>query len=251
MNNPSLEALFILHQGLPRGGPGSDDCTREALRRLPPLPPNPVVCDLGCGPGRQALVLAQELKTPIIAVDRHAPFLEQLKHSAASEGLTPWIIPLLGDIGSLDIAPKSVDLIWSEGAAYYLGFENALRTWRAWLAPNGLIALTECTWLTETPHEAAKTFWDAGYPAMGTLDENRRRAELAGFDVLDTFVLPADAWWDDFYTPLIARMALLRPTASPDLISLLDEMEREIDLFRHYAEIYGYVFYLLRATRPL
>ena len=59
--NPGLLAIALLHQGLPREGPGDDGCTREALRRLPELRPEAVVLDLGCGPGGQTLVLA---KTP-------------------------------------------------------------------------------------------------------------------------------------------------------------------------------------------
>ncbi|HEX8823356.1 MAG TPA: class I SAM-dependent methyltransferase, partial [Archangium sp.] len=58
------DAFFLLHTDLPREGPGSDDCTREALRRLRPwLPASPRVLDLGCGPGKQTLVLARELGT--------------------------------------------------------------------------------------------------------------------------------------------------------------------------------------------
>ena len=32
------EAFFLLYRDLPREGPGSDEATREALRRLPRLP---------------------------------------------------------------------------------------------------------------------------------------------------------------------------------------------------------------------
>jgi len=73
-----VEAFFRLFDELPRHGPGSDDSTREALRRLPPLPAAPRVLDLGCGAGRQTLVLARELGAPITAVDLHAPFLAKL-----------------------------------------------------------------------------------------------------------------------------------------------------------------------------
>jgi hypothetical protein len=47
--------FFFRHRDLPREGPGTDECTQEALRLLPPLPPQPRVLDLGCGPGAQTL----------------------------------------------------------------------------------------------------------------------------------------------------------------------------------------------------
>ena len=81
---------------------------------------------------------------------------------------------------------------------------------------------------------------------MGTVDENRRRAEAVGLTVFDTFVLPPAAWWNDYYTPLLERIERLRPTAGPELTSLLDKTEREIDLVRRHGDSYGYVFYLLR-----
>ncbi|ADO70164.1 class I SAM-dependent methyltransferase [Stigmatella aurantiaca] len=89
----SLEALFHLFNGLPRQGPGQDASTREALHRLPRQPEAPRVLDLGCGTGKQTLVLAQELKVPILAVDSHAPFLSQLEAEAGYEVLDTFLLP--------------------------------------------------------------------------------------------------------------------------------------------------------------
>jgi SAM-dependent methyltransferase len=242
----SQDAMFILHQGLPREGPGADGCTREALGRLPALPREPVVLDLGCGTGRQTLVLAKALNARVTAVDLHQPFLDQLNRSATAQGLAHLIETRCTDFGALDFPPGSVDLIWSEGAAYILGFAESLRRWRPLLAPGGLMVVTDCTWLTGTPSEEAKRCWQEGYPGMGTVEENRRRAECVGFEVIGTSVLPASAWWDDYYTPLLERIERLRPTAEATLTALLDETEREIELFRRHGDSYGYVFYLLR-----
>jgi serine/threonine-protein kinase HipA len=243
----SMEAFLTLHQGLPREGPGHDDATREVLVRLPPLPANPVVFDLGCGPGRQTLVLARVLKTRIVAVDLHQPFLDQLASSAVAQGLSSLIETRHADMGALEVAPGSIDLVWSEGAAYNLGFAEAVRRWRVLLAPGGLMAVSECTWLTGDPADEPRVFWRTNYPAMGTVSENRRRAEGAGLEVLSEFVLPASAWWEDYYTPLLQRIAQLRPVATGELGRVLDETEREIDLYRKHGDSYGYVFYLLRA----
>ena len=149
-------------------------------------------------------------------------------------------------MGALDVSPGSVDLVWSEGAAYILGFDQALRYWRSLLAPDGILVVTECTWLTEDPPTEARAFWHRNYPTMRSISQNSRRAENIGLEVLDTFPLPEAAWWDDYYTPLLNRIAALRPTALGDLIGLLDETEREIDLYRKHGHSYGHVFYILR-----
>jgi serine/threonine-protein kinase HipA len=243
----SIDALFRLFTGLPRGGPGTDDATRDALERLPALPPDPRVLDLGCGPGRSTLVLARALGTPIEAVDIHRPFLDQLEQSAAAEGIGDLIETREADMTQLEIEPGSVDLIWSEGAIYLIGFAEGLRRFRRWLKSGGLVVVTEASWFTDDPPAEAKAFWDEAYPAITTIAGNRARAEAAGYGVLDAYPLPADAWWPELYTPLRARMRELS-AAGPDaeLAAAIAESEREIALFERFGDAYGYAFYLLK-----
>ncbi len=244
-----IDAFFLVHTGLPREAPGGDDLTREALRRLRPwLPASPRVLDLGCGPGRQTLVLARELGVPITAVDLHAPFLARLESDAAARGLGQLVRTRHADFGALEDAPGSVDLLWSEGALYHLGWAGGLRRWRPLLRPGGLLAATEATWLTDARPEEAVAFWREAYPTMGTLASNVAAAREAGFEVLDTFVLPESAWWDEYYRPLQARVEALRERAreDADLATAISETEREVALYAHHGASYGYVFYLLR-----
>ena len=244
------DAFLLLHTDLPREGPGSDDCTREALGRLRPLlPASPRVFDLGCGPGRQTLVLARELAVPITAVDLHAPFLARLRAEAEAQGLSHLVQTRCADFGALEDPPGSVDLLWSEGAIYLLGWAEGLRRWRPLLSPGGLLAVTEATWLTGSPLQEAVEFWGEAYPSMGNLASNTAKARAAGFELVDSFVLPESAWWE-YYRPLQVRVASLRERArqDADLAIALDETEREISLYERCGTSYGYVFYLLRAS---
>jgi SAM-dependent methyltransferase len=242
--SPEEEAFFRLYEGLPRQGPGSDACTREALARLPPLPPEPAVADLGCGSGRSALVLAEHLGVRVVAIDRHAPFVARLRAAARERGLGALIEARVGDMAAPEIAPGSLDLIWSEGAIYFLGFEDGLRRWRSLLRAGGLVAVTELSWLGAA--RPAAGFWAAAYPGMGSIEDNKARAAAAGFAVLDHFVLPPSAWWDEYYRPLQARIARLREGADAPLRAAIAEAEQEIELFARHGDSYGYVFYLLR-----
>ncbi len=241
-----MKAFFTLYDDLPRYGPGSDACTREALKRLPALPPSPRVLDLGCGTGRQTLVLAEALRTRILAVDLHRPYLDVLERDARARGLDTLVEPRQADMGALDVPEGSVDLLWSEGAIYHLGFGPGLRRWRPLLARQGLAAVTECTWLTDSrPAEAAR-FWAEGYPTMGTTAHNRATAGAEGSTAHDTFTLPPSAWWEDYYAPLLQRVERLRPTADAELREVIAATEQEVDLYRRHGDTYGYVFYLLR-----
>jgi serine/threonine-protein kinase HipA len=240
------ETFFRLFEGLPRQGPGSDACTREALRRLPELPAAPRVLDLGCGSGRSTLVLAHALRTEVIAVDNHQPFLDQLRDSARERRLADLIDIRCADMAAPGLPQGSIDLLWSEGAIYLLGFEEGLRLWRPLLRPGGCLAASECSWLCAEPPAEAAAFFRDGYPGMAGIRENVARARAAGFDPIDHFTLPPEAWWDEYYTPLEQRMACLAPTADSDLVAVIDETRREVKLFRSYGDSYGYVFYLLR-----
>jgi serine/threonine-protein kinase HipA len=241
--------MFRLFEGLPRQGPGSDACTREALRRLGALPAAPRVLDLGCGSGRAALVLADALRTKVVAVDNHQPFLDQLRATARERALEHLIEARCADMAAPGVPAGSIDLLWSEGALYLLGFEDGLRLWRPLLAPAGCLVASECTWLCADPPAVAVEYFGAGYPGMAGIEENVGRARAAGFDVIDHFTLPPEAWWDEYYTPLEARIAELAPDADPELAAVVAETRREIELYRRHYDCYGYVFYLLRRRR--
>src|SRR5262245_34626905 len=116
-------------RGLPRQGVGSDDETARALAMCTGLAPTPDILDIGCGPGRQTLVLARATGGHVTAVDLHADFLDELRDGAADADLSDRITPIQADMGDLPFEPATFDLIWSEGAAYAMGVAAALVAW--------------------------------------------------------------------------------------------------------------------------
>lgn len=246
------EALLALHAGLPRQGPGSDDQTRRALERLQDLAPlasRPRVLDLGCGPGRSTRVLARELMVPVEGVDLHQGFLDELAAAALADGVGFLVRTRQADMGALPDPPASVDLLWSEGAIYQLGWEEGLRRWRPLMRPGGLAAISEATWLTDAPPAGAAAFWAGQYPAMTTAAANLAAAGRAGWEVLDHFALPPAAW-AEYHEPLRARLAGVDPAraADPVMAAVVEETRRELEAYERWGDAYGYVFYLLRAA---
>ncbi|MCZ8191493.1 MAG: class I SAM-dependent methyltransferase [Microcystis sp. LE19-338.1B] len=122
-----VAALTDLHRGLDRKGPGDSDFSLKILSNLSILPLKPRIADLGCGSGASALLLARYYQNPVMAVDSSSVFIDELKTRAKQLGLEHLIIPIHGDMAKLDWSVGSVDLLWSEGAAYNLGFEQALK----------------------------------------------------------------------------------------------------------------------------
>ena len=241
-----IESLIALHRGLERQGPGDEAFSLEIVRALPPLPRAPRIADMGCGSGAGALALARHFRSRVLAVDFASVFLDELNEHAREQGLSDLVTTVHADMGALDWPDASVDLLWSEGAAYVLGFENALRTWRRLLAAGGVAVVSEMTWFTSDPNAEARDWWTAMYPSMGTEQENVERARGCGYEMLTTRRLPAEAWWKNYYGPLRERLQQIDD--SPAMRRVADEMLEEIAMFERFSDAYGYTFYVMRAT---
>jgi len=242
-----MELLFEIHSGLPREAPGRDEDTITALEALD-LPSHPSVVDIGCGPGRQALLLAKNTRGNVIGVDTHSAYLKRLSEKAFEEGLGSQISTLNASMFELPLENESIDLIWAEGSIYIIVFENGLRSWRKFLKQDGFLAVTEISWLRADPPQEALAFWSAGYPGMSSTDANIEKVERSGYRMIKSFVLPESAWWDEYYSPLRLRLAMLREKYRDNLEALtqLTEAQREIDLYSAYSQYYGYVFYVMQ-----
>ncbi|MET8687014.1 bifunctional class I SAM-dependent methyltransferase/N-acetyltransferase [Streptomyces sp. NPDC004732] len=252
-DNASLtHAFFALHHGLPRQGPGSDATTRRLLSLAGALPERPRVLDLGCGPGRAALLLAAEAHAEVTAVDLHEPFLDELRAAAEARGLTGSITTVNADMGELPYPDGSFDVVWAESSAYGIGFDTALRAWRRLLAPGGVLVLTECEWTAAEPSAAARAFWEQHY-ALRTGEANVRAATGAGYAVLGVHPQP-ESDWAEYYGPLAARADAADPDA-PGMAEALAATREELAMRRAHGTDYGYTGYVLRPvdswpTRP-
>jgi len=245
-----MDFFFEIHKDLPREGPGDSESTRRAFRRLTALPDEPVILDVGCGPGAQTLDLAELSEGVIQAVDTHQPFLDRLQEKVSELGLEKRVHVLNQSMRELQFPPASFDLIWSEGAIYIMGFEAGLRKWKPMLKPGGYIAVTELTWLKSDPPppDKVKEFWKTGYPEMKSLEENLDIIFACDYYLIDYFVLPNSSWTDEYYQPMQARINMLREKnrSDPDRLQQLDFEQEEINIFNQYHEWYGYVFYIMQ-----
>lgn len=246
----NLEIFFEIHQGLLREGPGDFESTQKAYSLLTHLPEKPLILDLGCGPGMQTLDLVELSKGRVIAVDNHQPFLDDLYQKALQKGVADQIEIVNGDMSALAFEDNRFDVIWAEGSAYNIGFENALFSWKPLLKKQGYLAATEISWLAPNPPEEVQQFWDKDYPQMQDIEANRLMIQRAGYQEIGYFVLPESAWWEHYYTPIEQKLIPLsqKYQDDPEKLAVIELHQQEIDLYRQYSAYYGYVFYIMQVN---
>lgn len=241
-----IEVFFDIHSGLPQEGPGSFESTKRAFELAGSFPERAEVLDVGCGPGRQTMDLARLMPSAVItALDNHAPFLRDVRRKTTDAGVFNRVTAVEGDMNDLPAEPGSLDLIWCEGAAYIMGFRNALESWKPFLKSDGRIALSEAVWLrSDPPAETVESF--AEYPSMRDPQGCHEIVEACGYKLLGDFILPEQDWWN-YYQPMEARLAELREKSANDPagMTVLDKAQAEIDDYRRNSSWYGYMFLVM------
>jgi hypothetical protein len=83
--------------------------------------------------------------------------------------------------------------------------------------------------------------WGRSADALAAIDR-------AGFDLVDHFTVPDEAWWRDFYTPLQERVRDLRRVhaSDPEALAVLDELDAEVEIHRRHGDSYAYEFFVTR-----
>ena len=244
MNTPN--PVDLLFTDMDKLSPGDDNLSLYVLRSLPEHR-FAVVVDAGCGAGRQTFVLADELKTPIHAVDSYHPFLDRLMQRAKEKGLAQLVRTHCMNMKDIPSVFPTIDLLWTEGAAYNIGFANALATWAKAIKPNGFAVVSELCWLRngKIPN-AVREFFRSEYPDMQSVEQNIQTAEEAGYELFNTYTLPKETWVKDYYDILEPRAKSLVSHSDVAVRDFAVETLKEIETFKIAADSYGYVFYVLQ-----
>ncbi|MEL7086376.1 MAG: methyltransferase domain-containing protein [Cyanobacteria bacterium J06597_1] len=245
----NLELLVDLHKHGDRQGPGGDSETNRAIT-LASLDESRwlKVADLGCGTGASTLCLANRLNADIVAVDFVPEFVDVLQSKVDASGLGRVVHPTVGSMEELEFSPNELDVIWSEGAIYNIGFESGVRYWRQFLKPNGVLAVSEITWLSDLRPDDIQSYWDAQYPEIETASAKIKVLEQAGYSPLGYFVLPERCWLDNYYHPLQGRFDafLNRHSHNDEAQALVDAEIEEIAVFETFKLYFSYGFYIAR-----
>jgi len=150
------------------------------------------------------------------------------------------------DMKDIPAAFQTIDLLWSESAAYNIGFANALTVRASAINKGGFAVVSELSWLRDQSPAAVSEFFLSSYPDMRSVGQNLEVAEAAGYRVLTTHTLPEEAWVEGYYDILEpgAKALINHPEAS--VRDFAAETIREIEVFKTSEGSYGYVFYVLQ-----
>lgn len=232
-----MKEFFILHNDLPREGPGDRSDLDWALGHVD-LAPDAAILDAACGPGADIEgLLAHAPDGHVTAFDMHRAFVEQARARHADEPrVTVRPGDMAGDLGG------PYDLIWCAGALYFLGIEPGLTAFSKALKPSGHVIFSEPMFFTEPPSDAAIAFWD-GYET-GTEAHIRDAIARAGFETIATRPV-SEKGWENYYQPLEDRIEKLRPDADKKLSQVLDENAEEAASWRALKHETGYGLFVV------
>ncbi|RJP60387.1 MAG: class I SAM-dependent methyltransferase [Ignavibacteriales bacterium] len=242
------QIFFEIHTDTPREGPGNFESTKAVYSLLTELPEKPTILDVGCGPGKQTLDLAKISNGKIIAFDNHKPYINKLNEMAAEFNLSSRISGQVGDMNDLQFAENSFDVIWAEGSVYQMGIGKALELWKKFLKPNGYIVFSELCWLRNDRPEEIENYWNSFYGEIKTIDSVIKFLSNTDYKFIGSFVLPDNAWWDDYYTPLTNRINELKKKYAndPKAMQVLENESLEMEMHKKYSAYYGYSFFVVR-----
>ena len=220
----TVEILLEIYQDHLREG--FNKYTRKAFQMLPELD-KPDILDIGCGSGVPTIELARLSNGQIIGLDIQQSLLDELERKAEKAGFSNRVKTVKCSMFEIDFPGESFDIIWAEGAISRIGFEKGLKEWKRFLKPNGFLVV----------HDNIKD-------TTGKL----KQIPSCGYDLLGYFSLPEDAWWIDYYSPLEKKIQELRTKyiEDPETLTVLDEKQSEIEMFKKNPKSYGSVFFIMQ-----
>ncbi|MDR0764167.1 MAG: class I SAM-dependent methyltransferase [Synergistaceae bacterium] len=232
--------------GLERQGPGSPEATTKALSFIGNFSDELKIADLGCGTGGQTMVLAQNIKGTITALDLFPGSIDKLNATAGKLGLRNRVKGVVGAMNSLPFQNEEFDLIWSEGAIANIGFEKGLNYWRRFLKRGGYIAVTYESWFTEERPAEIEKFWVDAVPEIDTIGHDISIMQKTGYVPVAAFTLPENCWIDTYFIPQKARQEefLEKHAGNKTVEAFIANLRHEADLYSKYKQYYGYVFYI-------
>lgn len=200
--------------------------TIQAFQKLPKMD-KPRILDIGCGSGVPTIELARLTDGEIIGIDIDQESLDKFKKKIEEEGFSNRVKAIKCSLLDIKFPDNSFDILWAEGTLTTLGVEKSLKSWNRLLKSNGFLVV----------HDEVKHFF-----------EQRHKVDKCGYKFVEHFSLPEDAWWEDYYQPLEARLQELFKKYADDQAALktLKIHQDEVDIVKASPKSFQSVFCILQ-----
>lgn len=243
-----LQLICDFFSNMERQGPGSPDVTLKALSFIDNLTDKSLIADIGCGTGGQTMVLAGHITGQITGLDLFPDFIDIFNHNAKQSGLQDRVKGIVGSMDNLPFQSEELDLIWSEGAIYNIGFERGLKEWRNYLKPGGYLAVSESVWFTDQRPAEIHDFWMSAYTEIDTVPNKVAQIQKAGYIPVATFILPENCWIEHYFAPQAKAEEIFRRKHAGSRIveELITSNHHEAELYSKYKAYYGYAFFICK-----
>ncbi|NEP85803.1 MAG: class I SAM-dependent methyltransferase [Okeania sp. SIO2C2] len=241
-----LRLIYEYFSTMERQGPGSPEITIKALSFIDNLTNESKIVDIGCGTGGQTMVIANNTSGNITAIDLSSIFIDIFNINTQKLNLQDRVNGILGSMDNLPFQNEELDLIWSEGSIYNIGFERGINEWHKFLKKGAFVAISEASWFTQERPVEIDEFWNREYPEIDTISNKVTQMEKAGYIPIATFVLPEYCWTENFYAPQVSAQEkfLQKYVGNKTAEELVENQRHEAELYNKYKEFYGYVFYI-------
>lgn len=184
-----------------------------------PVIDNPVILDIGCGTGVPTIALMENCNGFFHAVDSDASSLQWLKEKVTALNYTDRIQIIHASVYDSDLFTEQFDIIVAEGLLNVTGFEKGLSILLNYLKNDGYLMI----------HDELKND-----------TEKRKLFEKCNLQVLTSFELNEEVWWNEYYSCLEKEISALEND------SLLGNEKNEIEQFKKNPARCESIYYVLQ-----
>ncbi|MCW4023452.1 MAG: class I SAM-dependent methyltransferase [Candidatus Bathyarchaeota archaeon] len=202
--------------------------TQKAFLKLPKVD-KPRILDIGCGSGLPTLELARLSGGEVVGIDVDSSCIDAFNKKIVQKKLSSRVKAICVSVVESGLPSESFDVVWSEGVISTFDFESELKNWRSLLKPNGYLVI---------------------HYQISSAKDSIPKIPQIGYRLVETVLLPPDAWWTDFYKPLEKQMGTLRRKYANNsaALKLLEQLEEEMGKVKVNPAAFNSAFYILKKS---
>lgn len=236
--------FYAAYKELDRLSPGSDDTTVKTLCKLDLNNNDELnILDIACGVGSSTILLANHFENSTVeAFDLFKHYKQTLDEKIAQGNLENRVYSYVMDMRDPDFANEEFDIVFCEAAIEIIGFRKGLSEWKRLLKPDGHMVVSDISWL-RNPSSESRKFWKNIYSEVDTIDNKISKIKSEGYEFIDYVIVPKDDW-KSYHEKLEKNLNALSGDKSAK--EFVNQIRKEIEMYRHHSDDYSYVFYIMR-----